>query len=333
MVIGALSWFVVALASTATPVLVAVGVVLATTPLAVVVWLLHAFPSGRLRSRTSRLTVVGGFVVSFVLQVPVYLFDPRASPGGMLSVGHRADLLFAGTWLQRGAGMVVMLVTAGVLVDRLRSATPGQRGVLLPLYAYGTLAVLATPLGPLLGPSAGLSVAQVVGLQIVLLAGVPVAFAAAMLRGGFARTAEIQELSASLASSAATPEQLADALGRTLGDASLQVVYASRDGRALVDGDGASFDTSALGEHRHLVDIELGSRRIGAIVYDATVIDDAELVRGAGRGGGLALDHERVTAALRASHAAPEQAPAPPVGGGDPGREGTSQGPPQIGKE
>src|SRR3712207_6131810 len=124
-----------------------------------------------------------------------------------------------------------------------------------------------------------------------------------MLRGGFARTAEIQELSASLASSAATPEQLADALGRTLGDASVQVVYASRDGRALVDGDGAPFDTSALGEHRDVVDIELGSRRIGAIVYDATVIDDAELVRAAGQVAALALDHDRLTAELRASHA------------------------------
>src|SRR3712207_3839969 len=236
MVIGALSWFVVALANTGTPVLAAVGIVLATTPLAVVVWLLHAFPSGRLRSRTSRLTVVGGFVVSLVLQVPLYLFDPGASPGGVLSVGHREDLLHAGTWLQRGAGMVVMLLTAGVLVDRLRTATPGQRGVLLPLYAYGILAVLATPLGPLLGPAAGLSVAQVLGLQIALLAGVPVAFAAAMLRGGFARTAGIQELSAWLASSAAAPEVLADALGRTLGDPSVPVVYASRDGRDRKSG-------------------------------------------------------------------------------------------------
>jgi signal transduction histidine kinase len=302
MVIGALSWFVVALANTVTPVLVAVGVVLATTPLAVVVWLLHAFPSGRLRSRTSRLTVAGSFVVSLVLEVPGYLFDPAASPGGMLSVGHRVDLLHAGTWLQRGAGIVVMLTTAGVLVDRLRTATPGQRGVLLPLYAYGILAVLATPLGPLLGPAAGLSVAQVVGLQIVLLAGVPVAFAAAMLRGGFARTADVQELSAWLASSAATPELLADALARTLGDPSVQVVYASRDG-ALVDGDGAPFDTWALGEHRDVVDIELGSRRIGAIVYDATVIDDAELVRAAGQVAALAIDHDRLTAELRASHA------------------------------
>src|SRR3712207_2382148 len=325
MVIGALSWFVVALASTGTPVLVAVRVVLATPPLSVVLWLLHAFPSGGLPSRPSRLTVVGGFLVSFVLQVPVYLLDPRASPGGMLSVGYRADLLSAGTWLQRGAGMVVMLVTAGVLVDRLRSATPGQRGVLLPLYAYGTLAVLATPLGPLLGPSAGLSVAQVVGLQIVLLAGVPVAFAAAMLRGGFARTAELQELSAWLASSAATPGLLADALGRALGDPSLQVVYASRDGRALVDGDGAAFDPSALDEHRGLVDIELGSGRIGAIVYDATVVDDAELVRGAGQVAALAIDHDRLTAELRASHADLQQSRARLVEAGDRARQRIAQ--------
>jgi signal transduction histidine kinase len=325
MVVGALSWFVAALANTVTPVLVAVGVVLATMPLAVVVWLLHAFPSGRLRSRTSRLTVMGGFAVSLVLQAPGYLFDPGASPGGMLSVGHQADLLHAGTWLQRGAGMVVMLMTAGVLVSRLRTATPGQRRVLLPLYAYGILAVLSTPLGSLLGPSAGLSVAQVVGLQIVLMAGVPVAFAAAMLRGGFARTAEIQELSAWLASSAATPELLADALGRTLGDASLQVVYASRDGRAFVDGDGASFDTSALGEHRDLVDIELGSRRIGAIVYDTTVIDDAELVRGAGQVAALAIDHDRLTAELRASHADLHQSRARLVEAGDRARQRIAQ--------
>src|SRR4028119_1212571 len=84
------------------------------------------------------------------------------------------------SWRGRGAGVFFVLMPAGVLADRLRTATPGQRRVLLPLCAYGILAVLATPLGPLLGPSAGLSVAQVVGLQIVLLAGGPVAFAAAV---------------------------------------------------------------------------------------------------------------------------------------------------------
>jgi signal transduction histidine kinase len=325
MVLGALSWFLVALANTGTPALVAVGVVLATTPLAVVVWLLHAFPSGRLRSRTSRLTVAAGFVVSLVLEAPGYLLDPGASPGGMLSLASRPDLLHAGTWLQRGAGMVVMLLTAGVLADRLRRATPGQRRVLLPLYAYGILAVLATPLGPLLGPSAGLPAAAVVGLQIVLLAGVPVALAAAMRRGGFARTAEIQELSAWLASAAATPERLADALGRTLGDASVQVVYASGDGRALVDGDGASFDRSALGGQRDLVDIRLGSRRIGAVVYDTTVVDDAELVRGAGQVAALAIDHDRLTAELRASHADLQQSRARLVEVGDRARQRIAQ--------
>ena len=118
---------------------------------------------------------------------------------------------------------------------------------------------------------------------------------------------------------------LADALGRALGDASLQVVYASRDGRALVDGDGAPFDTSTLGEHRALVDIELGSRRIGAIVYDATVVDDAELVRGAGRVAALAIDHDRLTAELRASHADLQQSRARLVEAGDRARQRIAQ--------
>jgi signal transduction histidine kinase len=105
----------------------------------------------------------------------------------------------------------------------------------------------------------------------------------------------------------------------------LQVVYASRDGRAFVDGDGASFDTSALGEHRDLVDIELGSRRIGAIVYDTTVIDDAELVRGAGQVAALAIDHDRLTAELRASHADLHQSRARLVEAGDRARQRIAQ--------
>src|SRR5690606_14716500 len=112
MVAGSTSWFLVALANTTVPSLAVLGTVLATTPLACLVWLLHAFPSGRLRSASSRATVVAGFVVSLVLQVPLYLFDPDASPGGVLAAADRPDLVDAGTWLQRAAGLVVMALTA-----------------------------------------------------------------------------------------------------------------------------------------------------------------------------------------------------------------------------
>lgn len=303
MVLGAVSWFLAALFNSTAPALEVVGALFATAPLAVVVWLLHAFPSGRLRSVTSRRTVVAGFVVALLLQAPLYLFDPEVTPDGFLAMADRPDLVDAGAWLQRIAGAVVMLITAGVLVARLRAAPPGQRRVLLPLYAYGSLAVLTVPLGPQVGARLDVPPELVVAAQIVLVAGVPLAFTVAMLRGGFARTGEVQELGAWLALSSATRVPLVRALGGTLGDPSLELRYWSGDRDGFVDGDGAPADRPAPGGSRQAVDIELGGRRIGAIVYDASVIDDPELVRAAGQVAAIAIDHERLTAELRASHA------------------------------
>jgi signal transduction histidine kinase len=50
-----------------------------------------------------------------------------------------------------------------------------------------------------------------------------------------------------------------------------------------------------------VVELALAGRRVGAIVYDATLIADEDLVRSAGRVVALALDRERLTVELRAS--------------------------------
>ena len=60
MLVGGLSMFISALESFSEPVLVAVGIVLQTVILGVVVHLLLAFPSGRVRSRVALATVIAG---------------------------------------------------------------------------------------------------------------------------------------------------------------------------------------------------------------------------------------------------------------------------------
>jgi signal transduction histidine kinase len=302
MLAGGLGWFAVALANTSVPVLAAAGVVLATVPLAVVVYLLHAFPSGRLRSPASRWTVAAGFFVALVLEIPLYLFAPQASPGGMLAVADSPELVTWATWLQRGAGGTVMLVTAVILAARLRRATGPQRRVLVPLYAYGIVAVLFTPLAPdLIAPLAGLGLAAQVGLQLGLLAGAPVAFAAGMLRGGFGRMSEIQELGGWLGASSLTRPPLVRVLSRVLGDESLQLAFWVPDRDLHVDSDGRSLDLPAADSDRAAVEIELAGRRIGAVIYDAMLISDAELVRAAGRVVAIEVDRQRLTADLLAS--------------------------------
>jgi len=217
-------WLAAALVNTDVTVLVAVGLSLATVPLAVAVWLLHAFPSGRLRSTVSVATVVAAFVVTLGLRAPQYLFAPAGS-GDALSIADRPDLVTLGLYMQRIAGGAVMLVTAVVLFARLRQSVPQQRRVLAPLYAYGIVAVLVVPLGPLIEPVFNLSFLGVTAGQLVLLAGVPVSFVLAMLRGGFARTGEVEELGAWLGGTASERMPLVNALRRTLGDETLVIVY------------------------------------------------------------------------------------------------------------
>jgi signal transduction histidine kinase len=302
MTTGALLWLLVGLANTDVPGLAAVGVVLASTPLAVVVHLLHAFPSGRLRSVLSRWTVTVGYGVCIFLQVPLYLFAPAASPNGMLAATNRPDLATAGSRLQTGTGIAVMVVTAVILGGRLRHTALRQRKVLTPLYFYGIVAVLLVPLVPdVVRPVTGISSAESAAAQAVLLATVPIVFCCAVLLGGFARTSEIQELGAWLGAAGGSRPPLREALASALGDDSVQLAFwvAGRD--TYVDGGGQPLPLPEPGSGRGVVEVEIADRLIGAIVYDATLIDEPELVHAAGQVIAIAADQQRLEADLRAS--------------------------------
>lgn len=291
-----------ALGNTAVPALIAVGLVAETLILAVVVHLLHAFPSGRLQSRASRVTVAVGYFVTLVLQAPHYLFDQGESgPTTILQIADRHDLGLAGYWVQTTVGAAVVVATAVILARRLRTADPSRRRILMPLWSYGIFAVLFVPISAnvvrVWFPGAGLDLAVA---QVVVLAGVPVAFVAGALRGGFARTGEIEELGAWLAEGQGRPA-LEAALRDALGDPGLRVLYWVEDPAGYVDRDGLPVSSPAPGSDRDMVEVTLAGRRVGAVSYDASLVADRQLVADAARVVALALDHERLTAELLAS--------------------------------
>lgn len=305
MVGGGLSWLAVALTNVGPGVLVAIGTVLAKLPLAVVVHMLLAFPSGRLRTTAARWTAAAAYLAAVALQVPLYLFAPAASPGGMLAVTASPVLTSAGTWVQGCAGVATMAVTALILAGRVRRATPPQRRVLLPLDLYGIIALLLTPLLPdVIQPLTGLPPDATAVVQILVLGLVPVAFAAGMLRGGYARTGELQELGAWLGADAAGRLPLEAALARTLGDRSVQLAYWVPARRAYTGADGSPLPLPEAGSGRAAAAISLEGRRIGAILYDETLIADPGLVLAAGQLVAIAVDRQRLTAELLASQAA-----------------------------
>lgn len=278
-------WIAAGLANTGIPALTAVGLVVMTVPLAVIVHLLHGFPSGRLRGRASRVTVAVAYFVVTVLQAPKYLFDQgEAGPTTVLQIAYRPDLGKYGYWLQSAVGAAVMVATAVILVGRLRRAEPAKRRVLAPLDGYGILAVLFVPISGFIArtwfPEAGIELAVA---QLTVLAGVPIAFVAATLSGGFARTGEVQELGALLSAEGGRPA-LGAALREVLGNPSLDLLFRVEDPPRYVDRDGVEAGLPVLGSERSVAEVRLSGRLIGAIVYDSALIEDRPARRRCGPG-------------------------------------------------
>ncbi|OZM81480.1 sensor histidine kinase [Pseudonocardia sp. MH-G8] len=302
---GGFVWLAADFGNATAPALVAIATITATVPLAVIVHLLVSFPSGRLTGRGARVLVGVAYLTCLVLQAPLYLFADAPAPYDTLQVAVRPELVSIGGWAQNVVGMAVMAVTAWLLVGRLRAATPPQRRVLAPLYAYSTAAVLLVPLSAIVvAPALGWNPTTLYAVQVAGIGLVPIAFVWSLLRGGFARTAELEELGAWLGVEERGHAALRRALAETLGDPTLQLVFWLPD-RGYVDAAGTvAAATPVAGAHRGVSEIELAGARVGAITYDRASLDDPALVATAGRVVAIAVDRERLTAELLANQEA-----------------------------
>ncbi len=304
LVLGSVSWLGAGLTSTAVRPLDAAGLVLATVPLAVVVHLVHAFPSGVLRG-ISRPIVLAGYVVALAMQAPLYLFGTAPAPYDVLTIAHRPDLVGVDKWVQGTAGALVMVATTVVLIGRLRAVDPARRRVLAPLLGYGVVAVLMVPVAShVLGPLLHLDDTGIDTIQMLTLAGIPIAFALGLLQGGFGRTGQLEELGAWLGSGPGSRPDLTRALAETLGDPTLELWFWVPDRGQYVDSEGVAVDPVPSGTGRGLDEVQLDGERIGAIVYDQSLLADPAFVHSAGRVVALALERERLTAELLAAQAA-----------------------------
>jgi signal transduction histidine kinase len=300
MIVGALAWIGAGLSNAPMQSLETAGEILATVPLAAILHLVLAFPSGRLRDTLTRAAVFAAYFVALVLQAPTYLFGPQAS-GTAFHVADRPDLADLGHWVQHGTGAVLIVVVVVILARRLRDTAPRQRYVLAPLYVYAIAALLWVPASRDLESLAVWDPLTRGTVQLAALSGIPVAFAAVILLGGFARMGEIEELGVWLGAEEHARPELRDALATALGDPSLEVAFWDKPSATYVDAAGSTVELPATGSGRAAVEVTVGRRRVGAIVYDETLIAEPQPVQSAGRVVAVALDRERLTAELRAS--------------------------------
>ena len=290
--------------NTPVPALVAMGSLVAEAPIAAILHLVLACPSGRLQRRELRALVVAGYVAVSISPATAVLVGNDPSLPSVFRLDDGPDLVAGAAIAQRVLGSLVLVLSALVMIRRLRAtkAATGERRALSGVYAYGIATILFFPLSAsVIRPLLGLSDITLFVVQITAVLGLPFVFGAAIFRGGYARAGEIEELGRRLGADRLSRLSLQDALAQALGDASLRLVFPSGTGGTVIDSAGRPVDPAVPGPVRGVVPIVIDGDTLAMIDYDCALIAHESLVESAGRLVSFPLMRERLTAQLIAS--------------------------------
>ncbi|MGI8605744.1 MAG: histidine kinase [Gaiellaceae bacterium] len=308
MVAAGLAWFVRAVVAADEAFAFTVGQILQYLVFGILVHLLLAYPRGRLESRLSRILVAVAYLEATVVQVVYLLFERLRAPGctgcpaNKILLSENPDVAEGILLASRAGGMVIAVLVAWIYLKRWQVATPTARRVLGPVLGTGLLATALTTTW--LGAStihddAGRYAfwATMTGLALV-----PLAFLAGLLRSRLA-LANVGQLVVALGQTA-RPGELRDAIAKALGDPSVALAYWLPESETWVRIDGRRLPSLADAEQGHVATIvERHGERVAAIVHDAFLNEDPELLDAVVAAAGLAFENEQRLAALTQSEA------------------------------
>lgn len=305
----AVMYVLLALQATSDPLLFTLG--RATRPVAEVLlmWIMLAFPSGRLANRFERGLVATAALAVLTLWLPSAMFSPQIPmagpsvlcqadcPRNVFFVQDRPELAHALSTAMRAVGALLLLATTGVLLNRLRRATPLMRRVLAPVLGVSMARALVM-VAFLVGSGSRLAF-------ILTFLAVPLSIALGLLRGRLYTARALQRLVSGLRG---TPDmhQLREVMAHALGDASLSVAYWLKNADQWVDANGQRvalpYPTAERGRAVTLVRDER-SIPVAALVHDEALLEEPTLVESVAGSMQLALASHRLDAELRASSA------------------------------
>ena len=273
------------------------------------VFMLVSFSSGRVASRVDRALAGAVLLVTTPLQVLWLLFEERPFGGAVLGEGRtpgapeNAFLIWpdhavadAIDTAQRVIFICVTLVLVGVFAARWARAGAPMRRMLAPVLA-GSVAVLVFAI--VVAVDKVRTVPEPLWWSLLLAyAALPLALLASMVRARLARSA-VADLLIELRAGQ-LPASLRDALARALRDPSVSVAYWVPASRSYVDAAGRRAELPLADPTRATTLVEREGQPIAAVVHDAALREDPELVDSVCAAAALALDNERLQAELRA---------------------------------
>jgi signal transduction histidine kinase len=324
-----LAWFAGSLTASNDDVLFTIGILFGSLYAAIVVHALLGFPTGRLPTRVERTFVAAVYALTLLGPLALLLVTNTIDddvPSNVLLVVDDPGVADVADAILRSGMFAAAVVATVLLVLRWQRATTPQRRLLAPVLWCGaaTTTGLALSLASQLLklPDDVLNVTDVVGLLIF--ASVPIAFLTGIARSNLSRGQSVGSLVARLGGGPSGrtgrgPVSLRDALASALRDRSLQIAYwmpaggpaATADlatipqaGKPVapgryVDATGEPVALPEAGSGRSFTEVEHDGRRVAAIVHDASLDEEPELVQAAGAAAALALENERLDAELR----------------------------------
>jgi signal transduction histidine kinase len=304
MVLTGFAWFASFLTDAHQSLPFSIGTAVQSLYLVGFVYLVLAFPSGRLQTGLERLLLWSGVAVVTVVPVASLLFSDshavlcEGCPGNALEVARDDGLANALSQVERIAGVVVVLLALAVIVVRWRRASALQRRTVAPVVWGGgaTLAALVVSVvNDALGHPLGEAPKQIL---FVALATLPIGMVLVLVQRRLARAA-VAGLVVELGERQ-VPADLQRALARALGDPSLDVVYWFPAGARYVDSDGRPVELPPPETGRMTTVVERGGQPIAALVHDPALAEHSELIDSVCAAAAMTLENERLQAELRA---------------------------------
>jgi PAS domain S-box-containing protein len=281
------------------------GALLGSLFIAMFIHLLLAYPSGDLISRKARALVTAGYVTAFVAPLLDSMFPeqhtckPHACPDNLVFVSHNHVAHWAQTALWTAASVALFVAAFALLVGRWRRATPALRRILRPVYLAGGLSVVLLVIGFIVTPFSGYGNTIVSVALIVTFTAVPFLFLAGLLGTTMARGAGLGTIFTSVPERA-SPGEVQEGLRQALRDDTAQVAYWYDEGGHYVDVDGNRFELPPDTRSRVVTRLDYADDPVAAIVHDAALLEEPELLEGIANAARIALERDKLLVEVRA---------------------------------
>jgi signal transduction histidine kinase len=310
-------WSLTVLAESDNGVLYSVGRAAAWPVDVMVVYLLLAYPSGRLTSSLERLAMAATVLVVALLYLPTVLVVqhyPEPSPwstcgidcpSNAFALGHTTPAFVHDVVrpVRELLSVLIFLGVAGILTQRVFRAGPLLRRMLVPVLV--TAAFRGVALGAYDGARRSNPTSAALDalgwIYVVSLGLIALSFAVGMLWRGLYATTALQRLTLGLRPQT-TPKALRAAMAEALEDPSLQIAYRLPDGLDdWVDETATRVGPPRERHGRTITEVRLEGERVAAIDSDASLPQDPALLQAAASYALMVLENGRLLRRLTSS--------------------------------